>query len=110
MLKFSVSLLVKIVAFFGTLHWPAKSGDLGGGGVSLVELLILYELSAGEQLVLEKAVPRRRRVDDKCQCRLFLVVQAETFGVRVASWVICSLSLSFEFWYTLNILCLLQNE
>ena len=31
------------------------------GGVSYVELLILYELWAGERLELEKAVPRYRR-------------------------------------------------
>ena len=32
--------------------------DLGVGSVSYVELLILYELWAGERLSLEKAVPR----------------------------------------------------
>ena len=31
--------------------------DLGVGGVSFVEILILYELWAGERLVVEKAVP-----------------------------------------------------
>ena len=35
----------------------AQAGDLGGGGVSYVELLILYEPWAGERLVLEKALP-----------------------------------------------------
>ena len=33
----------------------------GVGGVSFVEVLILYELWAGERLVSEKAVPRYRR-------------------------------------------------
>ena len=51
-------LLIKWVAFLGTLHWPAGSADLGVGGVSYVELLILYELWAGERLSLEKAHPR----------------------------------------------------
>ena len=35
--------------------------DLGVGGVSYVELLILYELWAGERLSLEKALPRYLR-------------------------------------------------
>ena len=43
-------LLVKWVAFLGTLHWPAGGLDLGVGGISYVELLILFELWAGERL------------------------------------------------------------
>ena len=58
---YSVSMLVKWVAFLFTLHWPQDGADLGVGGVSYVELLILYELWAGERLVLEKAVSRCRR-------------------------------------------------
>ena len=42
---------------FGTLHWPAGGLDLVVGGISYVELLILYELWAGERLSLEKAHP-----------------------------------------------------
>ena len=42
----SVGLLVKWVTFRGTLHWLAAGADLGGGGVSFVEMLILCELSA----------------------------------------------------------------
>ena len=38
--------------FLGSLHWPAGGLDLGLGGVSYVELLILYELWAGERLSL----------------------------------------------------------
>ena len=57
----SVSLLVKWVAFLHSLHWPAVGCNLGVGGVSSVELLILYELWAGDRLRLEKAVPRYRR-------------------------------------------------
>ena len=47
--------------FLGTLHWPASGLDLGVGGISYVELLILYELWAGERLSLEKAHPRYYR-------------------------------------------------
>ena len=44
-----------------SLHWPVGDLDLGVGGVSYVELLILYELLAGERLVLDKAHPRYLR-------------------------------------------------
>ena len=44
-----------------SLHWPVGDLDLGVGGVSYVELLIMYELSAGERLSLEKAHPRYLR-------------------------------------------------
>ena len=44
--------------FWAHIHWPAGGADLGVGGVSCVELLILYELWAGERLVPEKAHPR----------------------------------------------------
>ena len=36
---------------------------MGPGGISYVELLILYELWAGERFQFEKAVPRCKRVD-----------------------------------------------
>ena len=59
---FSVGLLLKIVHFLGSLHWPRGVDDLGVGGVSYLELLILYERWAGERLVIEGAVPFARRV------------------------------------------------
>ena len=52
---YTVSLLVKWVIFLGSLHWPEAGADLGVGGVSYVELLILYELWDGVRFVLEKA-------------------------------------------------------
>ena len=58
---YTPGLLVKWVSFLGTLHWPAGGLDLGVGGISYVELLILYELWAGERLSLEKAHPRYLR-------------------------------------------------
>ena len=58
---YSVSLLVKMSAFLSILHWPVGDADLGVGGVSFVELLILFELWAGERLCLERAVPKNRR-------------------------------------------------
>ena len=58
---YTPGILVKWVIFLGTLHWPAGGLDLGVGGISYVELLILYELWAGERLSLEKAQPRYLR-------------------------------------------------
>ena len=58
---FSVGLLVKISHFLATLRWPEGAHDLGLGGVSYLELLILYERWAGERLVLEKVLPYSRR-------------------------------------------------
>ena len=43
--------------FLGSLHLPDSGLDLGVGGISYVELLILFELWTGERLVLEKAHP-----------------------------------------------------
>ena len=59
----SVSLVLKCVAFMGSLHWPVGGADLGVGGVSFVEMLIHYELWAGERLVLEMSVPEFRRLN-----------------------------------------------
>ena len=58
---YTAGLLVKWVAFLGTLHWPAGGLDLGVGGISYEELLILYEPWAGERLSLGKAHPRYLR-------------------------------------------------
>ena len=41
---YSVDILVKLVTFLGSLHWPSAGADLCPGGISYVELLILYEL------------------------------------------------------------------
>ena len=58
---YTPGLLVKWVSFLNSLHWPVGDLDLGVGGVSCVELLIMYELWAGERLSLEKAQPRYLR-------------------------------------------------
>ena len=50
---YSVGILVKWVAFLGTLRWPAAGAVLGVGRVSDVEMLILSELWAGKWFVLE---------------------------------------------------------
>ena len=82
---YTVSLLVKLSAFLGTLHWPVGDVDLGVGGVSFVELLILFELWAGERLCLERAVPKYRRVGRP------ISVSAVPFGPGIDIWRSCRL-------------------
>ena len=77
--------LIKFVTFLGSLHWPSAGNDLGPGGVSYVELLILCELWAGERLQFEKAVPRCRRVDRP------ISVSAVPFGPGIDTWLSCKL-------------------
>ena len=74
---------MKWVAFLSSLHWPADECNLGVGGVSYVELLIFYELWAGERLQLEKAVPRYRRPGRS------ISVSAVPFGPGTDIWRSC---------------------
>ena len=78
----TAGLLVKWVAFLGSLHWPGGI-DLGVGGISHVELLILYELCAGERLCLEKAHPRSLRPGRP------ISVSAVPFGPGIDIWRSC---------------------
>ena len=80
---YSVAVLANFVAFLSTLHWPDSGADLGVGGVSYVELLILCELWAGERLVLAS---ESAAWAPNFQCRLFLLVQALIFGALAGSW------------------------
>ena len=76
-------LLVKWVSFLGSLHWPAGGLDLGVGGISYAELLILYELWAGERLSLEKAHPPYLRPGRP------ISVSAVPFGPGIDIWRSC---------------------
>ena len=58
---FFTGALVKLAAFLSSLSWPSEVTDLGPGGASYVELLILYERWAGERLRIEEALPKYRR-------------------------------------------------
>ena len=80
---YTPGLLVKWVSFLGSLHWPVGRMDLGVGGISYVELLILYELGAGERLVLEKAHPRYLRPGRP------ISVSAVPFGPGIDIWRSC---------------------
>ena len=70
-LLYSRCTLVEFCAFLISLHWSSKVSDLGLGGASYLEILILCETWAVERLVIEQAaIPRpSRRV-----CALFLCV------------------------------------
>ena len=85
---YTPGLLVKWVSFLNSLHWPVGDLDLGVGGVSFVELLIFYELWAGERLSLENAHLVIFVQDVQFQCRLFRLVQALIFGVPVVLLVL----------------------
>ena len=80
---YSVGMLVKWVSFLSSLQWPADGCILVVCGVSYVELLILYELWAGERLDLEKAVPRYRRAGRS------ISVSAVPFGPGIDIWRSC---------------------
>ena len=82
---YTLGLLVEWVAFSGSLHWLVGGVDLGVGGVSFVQLLILYELWAGERLILEKAHPRYLVLGRPISVSLFRLVQALIFGALVGS-------------------------
>ena len=79
----SVGMLVKWVSFLHSLHWPADGCSLGVGGVSYVELLILYEICAGDRPQLEKAVPWYRRPGRS------ISVSAVPFGPGTDIWRSC---------------------
>ena len=77
-----VGMLVKLVTFFWTLHWPASCLDLGVGGVSFVEILIFMSFWLGRGLSWKRPFLGIGGLDVKFQCRLFRLVQALIFGVR----------------------------
>ena len=80
---YTPGLLVKWVAFLGSLHWPVGGVDLGVGGISYVELLILYELSAGERLTSPEAHPRYLRPGRP------ISASAVPFGPSIDVWRSC---------------------
>ena len=80
---YTPGLLVKWVSFLSSLHWPIGDLDLGVGGVSYVELLIMCELWAGERLSLEKAHPRYLRPGRP------ISVSAVPFGPGIDIWRSC---------------------
>ena len=85
---YTPGLLVKWVSFLASLHWPASGSDLGVGSISYVELLIMYQLWAGERLVLEKAHPRYLQPGRPISVSAVPFGQALIFGARVGLLVL----------------------
>ena len=69
---------MKFIAFLETLNWPSSIDDLGLGGATFLEMLILYETWAGEELGIELTVPQNNRN------------RRPNFGVVADFWVACS--------------------
>ena len=68
--------LVKWVSFLNTLHWPVGNLDLGVGGISYVELLILYSFGLVSDFVWRRLTLVIFVQGVEFLCRLFLLVQA----------------------------------
>ena len=81
---FSPGCLVKLAAFLSSLTWPSEVVDLGAGGVSNVELVILYERWAGERLRIEDATPKYRRPGRPIQYQLHPCALILIFGSSVS--------------------------
>ena len=72
--------LVELCSFLSSLHWPSTVGDLGVGGVSFVELLILYERWAVRGWCWRCRFLSSVVSIVQFQCRLFLLDRALIFG------------------------------
>ena len=87
---YSVGILVKLVTFLGSLHWPSAGADLGPGCIFPM-LSFLFFMSFG----LVRDFSSRRLylfiggLISKFQCRVFLLVQALIFGDLVSFLVPC---------------------
>ena len=68
-----------------SLHWPVDGLALGVGGISYVELLILYELWLVRGCLLRERFLVIFGMDVQFQCRLFRLVHALIFGAPVVS-------------------------
>ena len=69
---YSVSILCKFTSFFGTLHWPVGSEEMGHFWFSYLELLVLFEQWAGHRLLNEKVIRPHLRAHRPTSFPLFL--------------------------------------
>ena len=84
---YTPGLLVKWVSFLNSVHWPFGDLDLGAGGVSYVELLIM-SFGLVRDFLWKKLTLAIFVLGAQFQCRLFLLVQALIFGARVGLLVL----------------------
>ena len=84
----TTSLLVKWVAFLGTLHWPAGGVDLGVGGVHMLSCSFFMSFGLVRGSLWRKLILIIFDQGVQSQRRLFPLVQALIFGVPVVSLVL----------------------
>ena len=82
---YSVAILVKWVAFTGTLHWPAAAANLGLVGFLMLECSSFTSSGLMRVLFLKRLFPGARDPGVQFQCRLFCLVQAFRFGAHVGT-------------------------
>ena len=85
---YTPGLLVKWVSFWNSLHWPVGDLDLGVGGISQLELLILVSFRQERGSLWTRLILAICGQDAQFQCRLFLLVQALIFGAPVVLLVL----------------------
>ena len=81
---YSVGILVKWVAFLGTLHWPADGADLGVGGFLMLKCLFSLSFGLVRGLFLSRLFPGIVGQGSQFQCRLFFF-----FGPGIDIWRSC---------------------
>ena len=91
---FSPGCLVKLAAFLSSLTWPSEVVDLGAGGVSYVELLILYERWAGKDFVLRSLFRNTGGLGVQFRCQLHPSCPDADIWKSCAG----SLDICFELW------------
>ena len=84
-----VGILVKLVAFLGTLHWPASGADLGLAVSPMSSSSFCMSSGLGRGLFWKRLFPAIDGLVAQSQCRLFLLVQALIFGVPAGSLLGC---------------------
>ena len=85
---YTTGLLVKWVAFLGSLHWPAGGFHLGVGGIYFVKLLIFMSFGVVRGCLWRRLFLVIFGRSVQFQCRLFRLVQALIFGAPVGSLVL----------------------
>ena len=86
---FSPGCLVKLAAFLSSLTWPSEVVHLGAGGISYVELLILFEKWAGKDFVLRSLFRSTGGLGAQFRCQLHPCALMLIYGSCAGSSDIC---------------------
>ena len=84
---YSVGIFIRFTSFLNTLHWPSGASDFGHFGISLLELLILFEQWAGHRLLSERLLGLMSEPTDLCYFLLFLCQRELKLGMVVSMLV-----------------------